>query len=287
MQVTQKHIIALAGVIILVLLGYSIFERITLSQSDGVKISTGGNNAISQSSIATDTLKRLETVANSGTDWGISPFGSGKPMTEEPKLKFQKPNTEWKDRTITLSDGTVITHRFGQGNPAEVALPESEMKGCSWQEGGDYCTDKGAGYVDPLLEKLILDVLTSPDWEPLLENCENDFRIVDAFNQSASEVPIITYNRVINLRDYIAMEEIFIVNPQTGRKNITKEGYGKLMGLYGYITSASDSQNQGGLGDPLPGISKCVDTYGVNIANMLINIRGIPWRGSKDIPASQ
>jgi hypothetical protein len=83
------------------------------------------------------------------------------------------------------------------------------------------------------------------------------------------------------------MEEIFIINPQTGRKNITKKGYTKLMQLYSYLKSASYSQNNNGLGYPIQGITRCVDTYGINIAHMFVNIRSLPWRGSKDIPASE
>ena len=160
--------------------------------------------------------------------------------------------------------------------------------GCSWQEGGDYCTDSGAGYVDPLLEKLVYDVLSSPDWQPLLQNCEKDFRIVDSSIQDSQPfMNHISYDSLLHLGQYISLEEIFIINPQTGRKNITREGYNKLMTIYGYIQMSSDIFNNGGLGVPLPGITKCVDTYGINIANKLINIRWMPWRGSKDLPASQ
>jgi hypothetical protein len=258
---------------------YGIRSEGSITKTDTQK------STVSSEIVETDMGKRLKTYANSGTDWGMSPFGSGKPLeeVEEEKPQFVKPNTEWKTRTISG-----VTYVFGEGNPREVALPESEMKGCSWQEGGDYCTDNGAGYVDPLLEKLVYDVLSSPDWEPLLENCEKDFRIIDSFLQNSDPfMHRITYDTLISLGQYISLEEIFTINPQTGRKNIRKEGYDKLMSLYGYIQWSTDAENNGGLRFPLPGITKCVDTYGINIAHKLINIRWMPWRGSKDIPASE
>lgn len=274
MQLTQKHIIAISIVAIIAMIGYGSFQKNTPpSQSDGMNI-----NPISQSGIETDSIKRIETVANSGTQWGISPFGSGKPLEEaEKKPVFQKPNTEWKTRTLSG-----ITYVFGEGNPSGVALPESALIACNMQDASP-CNDNDAGYVDPILEKLVYDVLSSPDWESLLQNCENDFRIVDTVNQTSSEPPILTYERVLNLTNYISLEQVFVVNTQTGRKNITKEGYGKLMGLYQYIRMGTSDFD----GNPLPGITKCVDTYGVNIANKFANIRWLPWRGSKDAPASQ
>lgn len=160
------------------------------------------------------------------------------------------------------------------------------MIACNRQDASP-CNDDNVGYVDPILEKLVYDVLSSPDWEPLLQNCENDFRSVDKFWQQQTTPYPINYNTVVYLGQYISLEEIFIINSQTGRKNITKEGYEKLMGLYGYIQMSSDTYNNGGLGNPLPGITKCVDAYGVNIANKLANIRWLPWRGSKDKPDSE
>jgi hypothetical protein len=273
MKTISKHIIIFSGFSIFLFLGYTALQNTNIqsSQSDET------NKSLSQSNSGTHTGISLNRASQSGGEWGNNPFATGTTSSGNiKKLEFVKPNTEWKTRTLSG-----ITYVFGEGNPKEVALSESEMKGCSYQEGGDYCTDNGAGYVDPILEKIVYDLLTSPDWIPLLQNCENDFRIVESFIQNSHPfVNYISYNNLIHLGQYISMEEIFIINPQTGRKNITKEGYWKLMSIYGYIQWSSDTFNRGGLGNPLPGITQCVDTYGINIANKLINIRWMPWRGS-------
>lgn len=247
---------------------------------------------VSYEIVETDTGKRLETYANSGTDWGMTPFGSGKPLEEmeEEKLVFQKPNTEWKTRTISG-----VTYVFGEGNPKEVALLESEIRGCSWQEGGiPECTDNGAGYVDPLLEKLVYDVLNSSDWEPLLQNCEKELRHEDEQNRITALdngrpefVNFFNFDSLSNLHSYISMEDIFIINSQTGRKNISREGYDKLIFLRNYLWNATWFANANDANIPNPNHGKCVDTFGTNIINTLSNIRSLPWRGSKDIPPEQ
>lgn len=273
MQLNTRNFIALliAGVGIIYLY-YGLHGKDTTIKTNTQR------QIISSEGIETDTGKRLEIYTHSGSNWGMNPFGSGKPLTEvEEKPKFHKPNTEWKTRTLSG-----ITYVFGEGNPKEVALPESEMIACNRQDDAP-CNDNGAGYVDPLLEKLVYDVLSSPDWEPLLQNCVKDFRIVDSFNQVSNKSSILNYDHLINLGSYISVEEVFIINPKTGRKNISKEGYDKLAGLHYYIRMGTSDFD----GNPLPGISKCVDTYGLNIANMLINIRALPWRGSRDIPISE
>ncbi|MBX9809546.1 hypothetical protein K2X92_04120 [Candidatus Gracilibacteria bacterium] len=271
MKPIQKYIILIIGLSLFLLLGYIGFQNHDSSQLD--------ESLHTQTNTSTNILKPDSTISNSENLWGGNPFQTGTTSTgETTKPEFKKPNTEWKTRTLSG-----ITYVFGEGNPKEVALPESEMKGCSYQEGGDYCTDNGAGYVDPILEKLVYDLLTSPDWVPLLQHCEKDFRIVDSFLQRDHPHAPITYNTLVHLGQYISLEEVFVVNPQTGRKNIAKEGYRKLVSLYGYLQMGTSYFG----GNPYPGISQCVDTYALNIANKLINIRGLPWRGSRDIPESQ
>jgi hypothetical protein len=288
MKPIQKYIILTLGLSMFLLLGYIGFQSNDSSQlneslhterTTNPHINTGTNNT-----------PKPNTLSDSGNVWGDNPFQTRttntgeltKPEASKPqptKVLFQKPNTEWKTRTLSG-----ITYVFGEGNPKEVALPESEMIRCSFQEAGiPECTDNGVGYVDPILEKLVYDLLTSPDWVPLLQHCEKDFRIVDSFLQRDNPHAPIIYNTLIHLGQYISLEEIFIINPKTGRKNITKEGYLKLILLYEYLRMATSDYG----GNPYPGISKCVETYGNNIANKLINIRWLPWRGSRDIPESQ
>ncbi|MBC7503667.1 hypothetical protein H7169_01750 [Candidatus Gracilibacteria bacterium] len=84
MQLTQKHIIAISAVAVLAIFVYLAVQNNTPSQSD-----TG---------VETDTVKRLKTVSKLNTGLRMSPFGSGKPLTEADKplqkLEFKKANLE-------------------------------------------------------------------------------------------------------------------------------------------------------------------------------------------------
>ena len=143
MKLIQKQIIIFSGFIVFILFGYFAFQNFNSSQSDevttitNINTNTGIQDSISQSGIETDTAKRIETVANSGTSWGMSPFSSGKPLTEEEyKPVFRKPNIEWKTRQVALNDGRTLTYVFGEGNPKEVTLDDAGI-----QEMADTCSD--------------------------------------------------------------------------------------------------------------------------------------------------
>jgi hypothetical protein len=216
MQLTQKHIISISAVAILVTLGYITLQNPTISSSD-----RGGIGTISQSGIETDSLKRLETVANASTPWGISPFGSGKPLSEEPKPQFQKPNTEWKARTING-----ITYRFGEGNPPEVAALSHEEKEIYSQcyfntvvyamQCPSDSQGRGQGYITSEIEKDLLMLLNHPSWEGILTKCEQQFR--------SSEISVLeheaNYDRIIS-GEYLSMENLMTIDDRDGRKILT------------------------------------------------------------------
>jgi hypothetical protein len=275
-----KYIISILSVAAIAIWGYTTTINTDIGH-EGVKLAD--TVMVSSEAVERDTLKRLESLGNSGSVLTVSPFGSGKPMTEEPKSKFQKPNTEWKSRTISG-----VTYVFGEGNPKEVALPESEMKGCSWQEEGiPECTDKGAGYVDADLEKLIYDMLNSPDWESLIKHCEEQFRDTDSImradllNNGGTPSYYLDFDRLTHLASYISLEDIIVINNETGRKNISKESYAKLMFLRGYLLNSTWFGHANADVDIDKNYSKCVDNYGTSIINALTNIRSLPWRGAK------
>jgi hypothetical protein len=227
MQLTQKQIIALAAVVILAMLRYGILQQSTLSQSDGVKLSTG-STTISQSDLEIDTGKRLATVANSGTSWGMSPFGSGKPLTEEQKQEFKKPNTEWKSRSVTLSDGRTLYYEFGKGNPVGAdPLSEKEKnayKNCSFEDQLDQfsCGKIGKevfGYVTPDVEKSVLDLISNTNWEKVLINCEMDFRKYESSGQWGTTGER-TYDAIL-FGTGLNIENMFSINPSSGRKELS------------------------------------------------------------------
>jgi hypothetical protein len=116
------------------------------------------NESGTNSTIETDSLKRLETYGNSGANWGMSPFGSGKPLTEEEKPVFKKPNTEWKTRGFNG-----INYVFGEGNPKEVSMSESELSKF-WENGGSL-------YMTQRAEKYMKDFLSNDNLTSLEEKC--------------------------------------------------------------------------------------------------------------------
>ncbi len=229
MKSIQKHIIAISALVTLTLGAlYLIVSQTHTSKSDGVKLAT-----ISQSGIETDTIKRLETVANSGTQWGMSPFGSGKPLTEEtvPKIKFQKPNREWKTRTLNIN-GKWITYEFGKGQP-EGAKPLSEeekeaYKKCYYNTvvHDIDCPPSSRmgvreGYLTADIERELLSLITDPNWEKVLTNCEQQFRKYEDISSTSDTTShgFVTYETMLNGKA-LDPENLIGIDESTGRKHL-------------------------------------------------------------------
>lgn len=218
MQLTQKHIIGISIGAVLALLGYLQVQNNTTSQLDGVKV----NTPISQSGIETDTVKRLKTYSESGTAWNMSPFGSGKPLEEEKKPEFKKPNTEWKSRSVTLSDGRTLYYELGKGNPSGAdPLSEKEKeayKQCYYNTivNALDCppiASYGGGYITSDIEKSLISLLSNPLWKKVLLNCEQQFRQYEYPDWGMSYDQIM-YQNAMN------MENMITVNLDNGRKEI-------------------------------------------------------------------
>ena len=280
MQFTQKHII---GIIIsgLVLVGgYFAVQNNTPSQSDGV-------NTISQSGIETDTGKRLETVANSGTQWGMSPFGSGKPLTEEEKKpEFKKPNTEWKTRTLNG-----ITYVFGEGNPTGIAMTLDQIdamtKTCENNVG---LAEKGIcniesglmSYVTPEVEKYLLLALSDPNWSKLATECEKNFRFLegmDSYGNAKNDPTYLIFDRVF-APGFLDIDRFMSVEPATGLKILNT---GLTIGLPNFLMRAMLDGQAEADGSKNP-YGDCVDQYGKSIVRNLViatNLYMAPLGSSK------
>jgi hypothetical protein len=220
MQFIQKYItsISLVGLFTAIVGGYFILQSDTSSTSDGVKLSTG-STTISQSGIETDTVKRLETVANSLTGWGMSPFGSGKPLEEgEKKLEFKKPNTEWKTRTLSG-----ITYVFGEGNPASVLEKLETFQG--WDQNGYIDSNT----VRPKVEILLAQFLENPTLIIVINKCGWLTTPGNTSSSLAMGLP-----GVIFTTDF-SMESLITINPSTGRKELDMEKWGLLEWVFGQI----------------------------------------------------
>jgi hypothetical protein len=221
MQLIQKHIISISVVALLaIVVGYFVVQNNTSSISDRVNI-----NTISQSGRETDTLKRLETVAHSGTGWGVSPFGSGKPLTEgEMKPEFKKPNTEWKTRTLSG-----ITYEFGKGNPKEVHPKFENFQG--WDSNGYYQDET----VRPKVETLLVEFLSNPILVTVINKCGSLATPGNTSSPLAMRLP-----GVLFMTDF-SIEGMFTINPSTGRKQLDQEKFN----LFGIVFSQIRDQEEG------------------------------------------
>ncbi len=289
MQLTQKHIIGISVVAILaIVVGYFAVQNNTPSQSDGVK-----SNPISQSGIEIDTGKRLETVANSGTQWGMSPFGSGKLLEEaETKPEFKKPNTEWKSRTVTLSDGRTLYYEFGKGNPSEIALNFEQIqemsKKCVLKNTNEMLTTATMslmnGFCNPEnemlrhvtseIEKHILLALSDPNWSKLATECEKNFRAVEKrYYISDAKINIAQnaswqnlYFDLVFSSGFLDMDNFISIEPNTGWKSLNT---GLTVGISNFLMQAMlDGQSEGDAHQNLYG--DCVDRYGKEITRHLV-----------------
>ena len=261
MQLTQKHITRISIVLILAIVGYFIAQNNTPSQSDGVNTSTGTNTTISQSGIETDTGKRLETVANSGTQWGMSPFGSGKPLTVEEKSVFQKPNTEWKSRSVTLSDGRTLYYEFGKGNPAGVAQLSDKEKvsynACERHETLSIIScgsmnEEVYGYLSSEMEKDLIGLISHPNWKPVLMNCEQLFRQYEHPDWGMSYDQVI-YQGAMNI------ENLITIDLDTGRKELR---FGNFPPIKGWFTHALRVGDREIIGPDILKLNNCITQNG-------------------------
>jgi hypothetical protein len=220
--IQPKYILSTLVVVAIAIWGYTQYTNTDIGH-EGVKLAN--TIMVSSEAVETDTSKRLESLGNSGSVLTVSPFGSGKPLAEEPKQKFQKPNTEWKARTING-----ITYRQGEGNPVGAkALSEKEIeayKNCVREPELSQVScglpdDRANGYVTAELERDLIILLSHKNWEPILTKCEQHFR---KYEFSDWEV---TYDKVMN-EDAMNIENMITIDPENGRKELIYGNFGHL-----------------------------------------------------------
>jgi hypothetical protein len=187
------------------------------------------------------------------------------PVTTKPQ--FKKPNTEWTARTITLSDGRVLTYRFGEGNP-EGANPLTEeekelYKKCYYNttvHDMDCPPVDGIGfrngYITPDIERLFLELINHPNWEKVLTNCEQQFRQYEDIS-STSDTSLhgfVTYDTMLNGKA-LDPENLIWIDGTTGRKQLH-------LVLQGWLRSAmlAGIKNDGSVN--LETINNCITQNG-------------------------
>ena len=250
------------GIIALVLSVLLVAFYFFMSQNDE-KSSVVLNESRTNSTIETDSLKRLETYGSSGVNWGMSPFGSGKPLTEEEKPVFKKPNLEWKTRTING-----ITYVFGEGNPKEVALTKTGI-----EEMNKSCADipkenleKFCGqsygnfrYVSKEVENHIMLALSDPNWVKIQTECRASFY---PENLATTSQDSFSYDEMFSKENMLDINNYISIDPQTGLKIFTGGGYSKFL--------MEATLNGGGRGElKFNKNGDCVDKYASGIIKNL------------------
>jgi hypothetical protein len=215
----SKHI--LIPIVLLIILTIGYYQFYAPDSTDNNRNITD-TKIVSSERIETDSVKRLETVAHSGTDWGMSPFGSGKPLTEveENTPKFKKPDTKWEARTING-----ITYRFGEGNPKEVELSPEEIRDLQ---------SKGYGYISPKAEYALKNLLESDDFIHILNKCSD---LLDIGNLDT------TKNNWEKWPPNLDMETMLIIDPETKRKDINNIYLAIIEPAFSYLVSPVVDQN--------------------------------------------
>lgn len=131
------------------------------------------------------------------------------PIELENIPNIKKPNSAWKPRTITLSDGRIVTYRFGEGNPEEVALNQEKLR--------EYLST-----VDPITEQTPYGYMTRESEEAMKTFLDNPSLIF--FLNSCYKLLDLNHERRENLQEWekypnnFSMELFLKINPRTGLK---------------------------------------------------------------------
>ena len=143
---------------------------------------------------------------------------------------FNMPDTSWAEKKIKFK-GKIITYKFGEGNPAEVALkPE------------DYNGSKGVyeNYVTPEVEKNLYEFLSSPLLKKVIDKCGS---VMGRDSVDLSVEPFMNYAAFLDDKE-ISMEKMLKIDKKTGRKYIDEDRINALSGsLYRLDDSLSDGQS--------------------------------------------
>ena len=267
--------ISLKSVIFSGLLLVAVYFAITISHSSR-EIETTQKTVINGSG-EMDSLVRLDTYAKSGTSWGMSPFGSGAPLTED---EIKTPNTEWKSLTISG-----VTYVFGNGNPMQVALSKDDLqtllKKCSdtslmgsqnpdeYREYYPYPCNEEDEYMTQDVEKYIKLALQDKNWKPLLTECKDNLTTDYITEPATSPYVKNTSYDAMAYEDYLDINK-FIYIDVNGRKRLdATRAYAVRDFLYIHSMSILEGNQKPKI--PMKNGLNCVDKYSSGITENLNN----------------
>lgn len=206
-------------------------------------------------------------------------------------VKFQKPNTEWKERDVTLTDERTLHYVFGEGNPKEVALDKEGIDKlyatCQdvpdridqvhhnlyakkiWNLG--FC-DSETGrprYMSIESEKALYNALSDPAWEKLINECQKNLtfpeegwtqEIKKGVQENGDEY---TFDRVFS-PGFLDIEGFISVDRETGWKKLDLR---KVTAMIGFLERR---EKEWGRGETITNpYGDCVDRIGGGIMSNL------------------
>ncbi len=172
------------------------------------------------------SVSTFDTKEKSGTSMIIDPSirtgSTNTPTKTHSGFIFQKPNTDWKERDVTLNDGRTLHYVFGEGNPKEVAPKREDFKDGTSSE--EYFH---SGIVRSKTEKTLKDFLSNPMLVTALNKCGSLIK-ADPYSQSDIER---NFPNSLSTTDF-SLESILSVDLETGRKSIDWSRFDPLNVLF-------------------------------------------------------
>ncbi len=195
----------------------------------------------------------------------VNPFSGSTDCKKEEKPKFQKPNTEWKTRTLSG-----IIYVFGEGNPREVQPKIDELKTqCKNLTISEELGKKGfcngeldtSGSLKNGAEQVISKALADKNWEILYNQCEKNLRYgnnTDKLYPYEFSFDSVFYSGLLDINNFI------VIDTQTGVKYLNVENVVQL------VHFLERGKREYGRGESIINpYGDCVDIYAENIINNL------------------
>lgn len=171
----------------------------------------GGNNetSIRTASISNEHPENTTSIENIESEATLPKKDAASRQTY-PNETFH-PNLEWSDKSVQFK-GSVLSYKFGEGNPSQVALLPEQYLSRDVVDAMDYVT--------PDVEYKLKAFLSDKNLPELLNKCVNYLNNnMQATNPDipADQLPLILQNKDVDIENYL------MIDKQTGRKTINSD----------------------------------------------------------------
>jgi hypothetical protein len=147
---------------------------------------------------------------------------------------FVMPNLAWKDKTRTIN-GRLVTYKFGEGNPREVALDINDYNG----RNGVYIN-----YVTPEVERNLQVFLSNPELKQMIDRCGS----ILGRDKIDPEIPLIQNPSAVLNSQILSLESMLQINIETGRKEINYDAMIALNAAFNKLNSLNKNNQCSGNG---------------------------------------